>query len=272
MRGMRENPICLKLVHSQKSRRSQTAVLVFPGLIPMYSNMHDEIKFLAKFGDVLEFHYPESRMDVSRFYRDVTEAIRSLGYKKLLFVGFSFGGTLAYMLMRYWRKHRMKMGVQAFVALSTPFEPENLTPISQFQVDMGVTLDRYARKVFIVAVKIVRWIWRWSFGINSLYTKDNSLKQTLNALWVGGGTLKHDWLVKKKMMQVPAMLLNVRRDRADRIVNRTNEEDFLEIFPKGKILRVLRDHADLNGISKASYQQIEALLRDGLKAGVSQFV
>jgi pimeloyl-ACP methyl ester carboxylesterase len=238
----------------------------------MYSNLHDEVKLLSKFGDVLEFHYPESRMDVPRFYRDVTEAIRSLGYKKLFFVGFSFGGTLAYMLMRYWRRHRMRMGVRAFLALSTPFEPENLTPIAQWQIDAGTTLDRYARKVFIVVIKTLRLMWRWSLGIDSFYARDNSLKQTLNAMWVGGYTLKQDWLVKKRILQIPAMLINVRRDRTDKFVKQTNEEDFLEIFPKGKVLRILRSHADFNGISTSAYRQIEAMVTEGLKAGADQFI
>lgn len=255
---------CLSLLRKKNHRRSGTAVLIFPGLIPTYADLDDEVKMFAKFGDVLTFRYPEDKFDILGFYEQVTTAIKGLHYRKLVLVGISFGGTLAYLLMRHWRKRRFRPGIKCFVAMSTPFEPNNLTPISQFQLDAGITIDRYARKIFIWAIMIVRWFWSWPVGWMTIYARDNSFRQTLNALWMGGSVLGQDWLVKRRLLAPPALLLNVREDVRDKFVRRTNELDFHDIFPRGEILRVMKTHADIRGMSPAAYRQVEGFVRSAL--------
>jgi|GEM_PF-5695862 len=262
---MSEQFECFSLTRKKSRRRAGTAVLIFPGLVPAYEDLGEETKMFSRFGDVFSFHYPETKMDIFEFYNSVTEAVRSLKYKKIILVGVSFGGTLAYLLLRYWRKTRFRSGTKCLVALSTPFEPTNLTPYSQFQLDLGTTLDRYARKLFIVAVKVLRWFWQRSFGLMTVYAKDNTFQQTLNALWMGGNTLNHDWLVKRKFTNISAVLLNVKDGVSDRFVLRTNEGDFLDMFPDGRVLRVLRAHADIRRMAPAVYRQVEHYIEASLR-------
>lgn len=255
---------CLSLVRKKSHRRAGTAVFVFPGLVPTYADLDKEVKMFAKFGDVFAFHYPETTFDIIKFYEEITTVLKQYHYKKLVLVGVSFGGTLAYLLMRYWKRHRFYPGLKCFVAMSTPFEPENLTPISQFQLDLGLTLDRYARRLFIWVIMVLRWFWQWPVGWMTIYARDNTFRQTLNALWMAGDVLEKDWLVKKKLLSPPALLLNVRDGMSDKFVKRTNELDFRDIFPKGEILRVMRAHADIGGMSPAAYRQVEEFVRAAL--------
>lgn len=252
---------CFRLMQKKNHRRSGTAILIFPGFVPMYSNLSDEVKLLSEFGDVLAFHYPERELKLEQFYDHVTNSIQQLGYKKLILFGISFGGTLAYLLMRKWRHQKKNMGVKGFVALSTPFEPDNLTPISQFQLDIGLSLDRYARKIFIVLVKALRWLWSWT-----LYAKDNSFKQNLTALWMAGYTLNREWFIKKKFYTLPALLLNVRREVRDYYVRRTNALDFEDIFQNSQVLEVLNRHADFEGVSQSTKRQVRGWLREVCEA------
>lgn len=263
---MTEKFDCFTLVRKKSRRRCGTAVLIFPGLVPTYEDTDHETKLFSKFGDVLDFHYPEDRMDIDEFYDRVTDVVKGLGYKKIILVGVSFGGTLAYLLIRYWRKHRLSEQVKCFVALSAPFEPENLTPLSQFQLDLGVTVDAYARKLFIGVVKILRWIWLAPFSPMALYVRDNTFRQTLNALWMGGDTLNKAWLVKRRLLRPEALLMNVEDGVSDRLVLRTNEGDFLDIFPKGKVMRCLKKHAHLGGASPAVYRQMARFVERALEA------
>ncbi|MFA5009847.1 MAG: alpha/beta hydrolase [Patescibacteria group bacterium] len=258
---MAEEFDCLSLIRKKSKRRAGTAILIFPGLIPTYEDLDKEIEMFAKFGDVFAFHYPEDKFDIFKFYERITTTIKQLYYKRVVLVGVSFGGTLAYLLLRYWRKRRLNMGVKCLVALSSPFEPENLTPISQFQLDFGSTVDQYARRVFIWMVRIMRWIWRWPVQWMTIYARDNTFRQTLNALWMAGDVLQRDWLVKKRLLEPPALLLNVRDDVRDKFIRQTNELDFKDIFPRGKILRVMKDHADIGGMSPAAYRQVEEFIR-----------
>lgn len=247
---------CFNLIRKKNRRRSGTAVLVFPGFLPLYSILSDEAKMLSEFGDVLAFHYPEHEINIDQFYNRVTESIQSLGYKKLILVGISFGGILAYLLMRKWRHQRRNLVVQCFIGLSTPFEPENLTFRSQMELDVEMSLDRYARRVFVEFVRVLRWLWRLSFGITPFYAKDNSFKQTLSALWMAGYTLDRKWFVKKRFTKLPALLLNVRRGVRDAFVLRTNVLDFKELFPRGVVMEVLKHHGDLHGLASSTKCQI----------------
>jgi len=256
---------CFRLVYRKNQRRSGTAVLIFPGLIPTYSDLDGETRLFSQFGDVLEFHYPEKREDIIELYRDVTDTIRKLKYQKIILLGVSFGGTLAYLLMRYWRKQRLNLGLASFVVLSTPFEPTNLTPRSQFQLDFGVTLDKYARKVFIWVVRVLKFIWRFSFGFAwRRYAEESTLQQTVNGVRMGY-ILRQDWVVKDKFFQVPALLLNTQDSMADPFVLRENELDFLDIFPHGRVMRGLKHHADLNGIAPTMARQVADFIRVSLR-------
>lgn len=254
---------CFRLVQRKNRRRSGTAVLVFPGLIPTYSNLDGEARLFSQFGDVLEFHYPEKNIKIQDLYRDVTETIKELRYKKIILLGMSFGGTIAYLLARYWRKHRIDVGLSAFVAASTPFQPENLTPRSQFQLDLGATLDAYARKIMIFIVRLLKFVWRFSFGFAHFYAKDSSVQETINGIRMGY-ILRQDWIAKRKFLQVPALLLNTKDGVTDPFVLRENELDFLEIFPHGKVMRVLTRHAEIKGVAPVVYRQVTKFLREAL--------
>lgn len=255
---------CFKLVGRKDHRRSGAAVLVFPGLIPTYSNFDSKAKLFSQFGDVLEFHYPNKSVDIQDLYREVTDTIKELRYKKIILLGISCGGTVAYLLARYWRKHRIDMGLSAFVAASTPFQPENLTPRSQFELDLGATLDTYARKVLIFTVRLLKFIWRFSFGLAHYYAKDSSVQQTMNGIRMGY-ILRQDWVVRRRFLRVPALLLNTRDGIIDPFVSRGNELNFLDIFPHGKVMRVLNSHADIRGMEAVAYRQIAQFIREALR-------
>jgi len=253
-----------KLVHRKSPCRAGTAVLMFPGMIPTYSDLDGETKLFSRFGDVLEFHYPEKNVAIEDLYRDVTAVIKKFRYRKLILLGMSFGGTLAYLLMRYWHKHRLNLGLSAFVAVSAPFQPEDLTPRSQFELDLGATLDRYARKALIRMVRLLKFIWRFSLGSAWRYGKESSLRQTMNGIRLGY-ILRQDWVVRNRLLRTPALLLNVSKDKHDPFVRHSNERNFLDIFPRGRVLEVLNCHSDINGVPPAISRRIVGFLRATLR-------
>jgi len=256
---------CFQLVHRKDSRRTGTAVLVFPGLVPTYSDLEDEAKILLRFGDVLEFHYPETKVDIQDLYQSITQTLKELKYKRVILFGVSFGGTLVYLLLRYWKHHRIDLGVKCFVAMSTPFQPENLTPMSQFKLDFGKSLDQFSRKIFVWLIRVLRWLFFWSPSHDALYARENSFRQVLNALWVGNSTLGQNWLVKQKLLHPPALLLNTRDGVIDRFVKRENEVDFLDVFPRGRIIRGLGNHANIKQLSTSGRRELGEFIAAALR-------
>ncbi len=255
--------LCFQLV-KKRNRRADTAVLMFPGLIPTYSDLMGEANLFSRFGDVFEFRYPDKDIDIYDLYQTATSAVKRLGYKQVILLGMSFGGTVAYLLARYWRKHGVGVRLVAFVAMSTPFEPTNLTLRSQVELGFGATLDRHTRRMMVTIVQSLKFVWQFSFGYAKFYAKDSSLKQTINAIRMGY-ILRQDWIVKYRFAQVPALLLNTRDKVSDPFVLRKNETDFMEIFPYGKIMRVLSRHADTRGIKPAVSRQIARFMREALE-------
>lgn len=62
-----------------------------------------------------------------------------------------------------------------------------------------------------------------------------------------------------------AVLLNTKDNVYDPFVLRSNELDFQEIFPRGKIMRVLNGHADIREVAPSVKHAILKFIAEALK-------
>jgi len=235
-------------------------VLLLSGLIPYSKSFGRAVNQLTKFGDVWEMSYPDCYANGQDLLVEVTRELRQLKYSKLVLVGLSFGGTLSYLLLRYWRRHRVPFETLGVVAVSTPFGPEDITWRSKIELNFGYEMDRHADKLWRTVLQVLYWLWEnnhWSDG--HPYTIKNSLQRVYNAVRVGY-LLRQTRLIRKTFRAMPALLLNTARGIKDPFVLRTNENHFKEIFPQGQVVYGLTKHASLNSQPTRVYRQLNRFL------------
>ncbi len=250
----------LKLLKQKGKTRSSTGVVIIPGMIPSSCEWQAVIKLFEGMGDVWLLSYPESVVDQTNLLQEVTERLKRLNLKKIVFVGISFGGTVAYLLMRYWKKHKVPFEVGGFLAVSAPFRPDDLTFRSQVELALGWGLDRYAKRALLELLTTLRIFWSASFGLIQRGLAENSVKQMFNGIRQGY-ILRNEWIVQKRFIKVPALLLNVFEGRKDSFVRQSNEISFREIFRNGVVVRGLRHHANLYDLPPATRRLLGLFLK-----------
>lgn len=257
---MQQSSEWLELLEQKGKTRSTTGVVIFPGVISTPYAWKRVVKQLSHIGDVWLFCYPNSLVDQSDFLMEVTKKLKRLHFKKLVFVGISFGGTLAYLLMRYWKGRKIPFKVVGLLAVSSPFSPDDITFRSKIELALGWGLDRHAKRLLLELLTALRIIWSVSFGLIQRGFAKNSIQQMWNSIRQGY-ILRNEWIVQKRFLTAPAMLLNVADGLGDPFVIRRNEESFKEIFPKGEVFRELGHHADLHDLSPSARRVIRRFLK-----------
>ncbi len=241
----------LHLLRKKGQRRSGTAVILLPGLVPNSTLFDETTGRLAKAGDLWELVYPNKYVDTNDLLASVTSELKQLRYKKVVLVGVSFGGMLAYLLLRYWRRHRASFEVKGLITVSTPFDPWDVSWQAKTELRFGYGLDKHVRRLFWGLLHLLRFVWRYDpRADHRAYTLENSPRQMTNGIRAGY-ILRQDRVVQFKFKNLPALLLNTATSVRDQLVSRRNEQSFKKIFTQGTVVRGLDEHANLDCPNRA---------------------
>ncbi|AKM84646.1 TPA: hypothetical protein DHW58_01815 [Patescibacteria group bacterium] len=250
----------LHLLRKKGQRRNGTAVVVLPGLIPNSTLFDETVQQLTAGGDLWELLYPNRYIDESDLLIGVTQELKQLRYKKVVLVGVSFGGTLAYLLLRHWRRLRVPFQVQGFVAVSAPFDPADVSWAAKLELRLGHGLYRHMRRLFRGVLRVVRLVWLYDWRPDKrAYVHENSFSQMVNGLRMSH-VLGRTRFVEIAFQDLPALLLNTVTGVRDNLVSRNNEKSFARLFPAGMIVRGLNEHASLDCLTRPARTTLNRFL------------
>jgi len=260
-----KNTVWLHLLRKKGSRRGSTALIVLPGLVPNSILFKGTVIRLVKFGDLWELSYPAKYIETDDLLRGVTAELKYLHYAKVVLIGVSFGGMLAYRLLRYWRHHRVSVSVLGLVAVSSPFAPSDVSWRARTELQFGYGLDKHRRSLFKAILKLIRWLWWYDLRIEKrMYARENSLQQIANGLRIGY-VLRQERVVNTEFNKLSALLLNTSAKVRDELVTRRNEISFKKLFPAGEIVHGLARHADLDKPDRLSRLALNRFLSKVVK-------
>jgi len=144
-----------KFIHKKNARRT---FIVLPGVMSDEVSIDFLVPALRRHGHVLWVNYPNRRATTETLIKKVLEEIEKRDLKKIIIVGYSYGGSLGRKLIDKIRDHRRPIKVEKFIAINAALDTTDLTALGRVATKISSRLGHTERSRILLG-HLLKFFW-----------------------------------------------------------------------------------------------------------------